>query len=188
MQSKREEILQAAFVVFSEKGYHRATVDEIVELASTGKGTVYNYFSCKEGLFYAVIENRQDNLCRKLEQAVGRDISLPTTISDFIRIYLEFLVENSPLWRNMVGDPGAGKERARRKELIHRRFSRIVGLAGQVLERAQVRGEVHFDDLGLAGRVLVNMIHASVLHGEPNDSREELTRKLTQLYLHGICY
>ncbi|MGL5512818.1 MAG: TetR/AcrR family transcriptional regulator, partial [Sporomusa sp.] len=41
---KRQQILDAAHTVFSRKGYHRATVDEIISLADTGKGTVYNYF------------------------------------------------------------------------------------------------------------------------------------------------
>ncbi|MCK9221991.1 MAG: TetR/AcrR family transcriptional regulator [Limnochordia bacterium] len=186
MRTKKEEILEAAFVVFSEKGYHRATVDEIVNLAATGKGTVYNYFSCKEGLFHAVIENQQDKLCRKLEGLVGRDTSLPTSISDFIRIYLEFLVENSQLWRTMVGDPGAGREKIRRKELIRRRFLRVVSVAEQILEKGQTRGDVQFDDLKLAGRLLVNMIHASALHGEPDEPLDELTEKLTRLYLYGV--
>ena len=52
-RSKRQQILDAACKVFSRKGYHRATVDEIIALADTGKGTVYNYFvnNCK---FYAI--------------------------------------------------------------------------------------------------------------------------------------
>ena len=50
-RSKRELILEAAYDVFSRKGYHRATIDEIIALADTGKGTVYNYFVNKDQLF-----------------------------------------------------------------------------------------------------------------------------------------
>jgi len=55
---KRQQILDAAYTVFSRKGYHRATVDEIIALADTGKGTVYNYFVNKEQLFYTLIIER----------------------------------------------------------------------------------------------------------------------------------
>ncbi|WP_333593778.1 helix-turn-helix domain-containing protein, partial [Anaerospora hongkongensis] len=50
-RSKREQILDAAYQIFSQKGYHRTTIDEIIALADTGKGTVYNYFVNKEQLF-----------------------------------------------------------------------------------------------------------------------------------------
>ncbi|MBC8015835.1 MAG: TetR family transcriptional regulator, partial [Sporomusaceae bacterium] len=34
--NKRQQILDAAYIIFSRKGYHRATVDEIIALADTG--------------------------------------------------------------------------------------------------------------------------------------------------------
>ena len=58
VRSKRQQILDAAGVVFARKGYHKATVDEIIALADTGKGTVYNYFVNKEQLFYTLIQER----------------------------------------------------------------------------------------------------------------------------------
>lgn len=48
---KNERILRAAEAVFSKKGYRQATLDEIVKIADTGKGTVYKYFNNKENLF-----------------------------------------------------------------------------------------------------------------------------------------
>ena len=58
VRNKRQQILDAAGVVFARKGYHKATVDEIIALADTGKGTVYNYFVNKEQLFYTLIQER----------------------------------------------------------------------------------------------------------------------------------
>jgi len=49
--SKKLRILQAAEIIFSRKGYVQATLDEIIELADTGKGTVYKYFGNKDNLF-----------------------------------------------------------------------------------------------------------------------------------------
>ena len=41
---KDQRILLAAEEVFSRRGYVQATLDEIIALADTGKGTVYKYF------------------------------------------------------------------------------------------------------------------------------------------------
>ncbi|MDD4320024.1 MAG: helix-turn-helix domain containing protein [Acidaminococcaceae bacterium] len=39
--------MAAAERVFSHKGYSQATLDEIIKIADTGKGTVYKWFSVK---------------------------------------------------------------------------------------------------------------------------------------------
>jgi AcrR family transcriptional regulator len=51
-----ERILDAAGRVFLEHGFQGASVDEIAEVASAGKPTIYARFPSKQALFTAVIE------------------------------------------------------------------------------------------------------------------------------------
>jgi AcrR family transcriptional regulator len=51
-----ERILDAAGRVFLEHGFQGASVDEIAEVASAGKPTIYTRFPNKQALFTAVIE------------------------------------------------------------------------------------------------------------------------------------
>jgi AcrR family transcriptional regulator len=51
-----ERILDAAGRVFLERGFQGASVDEIAEVASAGKPTIYARFPNKQALFSAVIE------------------------------------------------------------------------------------------------------------------------------------
>ena len=53
---KRAHIRAAAIRIFAEKGYHGATISQIARAADVGKGTVYLYFSNKEGLLIAILE------------------------------------------------------------------------------------------------------------------------------------
>lgn len=48
-------LCEAAIVVFDERGYNAARVDDIVKEAKTSHGTFYLYFSNKEDLFQALI-------------------------------------------------------------------------------------------------------------------------------------
>src|ERR1700733_9444215 len=59
---RQSEIIEAARKVFAEKGYIAATVDEIAALAVLAKGTIYVYFSSKEQIYNAVLENDLDAL------------------------------------------------------------------------------------------------------------------------------
>jgi len=46
-------ILRAAFITFGERGYDKASMDEVAQAAGTTKRTVYAHFTNKETLFRA---------------------------------------------------------------------------------------------------------------------------------------
>ena len=64
-RSAKERILEAALEVFSNKGFHPATTDEIAERAGVGKGTLYRYFETKEKLFAQLVRLRTEELRRQ---------------------------------------------------------------------------------------------------------------------------
>jgi AcrR family transcriptional regulator len=55
-QTTRARLLTAAAREFARAGFERANVDGISLAAGYAKGTIYNYFSSKEELFLAVVE------------------------------------------------------------------------------------------------------------------------------------
>ncbi|MEE4270825.1 MAG: TetR/AcrR family transcriptional regulator [Thermoanaerobaculales bacterium] len=71
---KRPLILGAATELLAERGFAAVTVAEIADRAGIGKGTVYEYFSSKDELLFAVFEwLNEENLerARKLQHAEG---------------------------------------------------------------------------------------------------------------------
>ncbi|MBP2664859.1 MAG: fadR [Firmicutes bacterium] len=99
---KRQKILDAAYTVFSRKGYHRATVDEIIALADTGKGTVYKYFVNKEQLFYTLIKERSANFEIELGQIAALTETPLNKVTKAIKVFLEFYIANGDLWRVLM--------------------------------------------------------------------------------------
>ncbi|MEN6440832.1 MAG: TetR/AcrR family transcriptional regulator [Syntrophobacter sp.] len=100
--SSKERILDAALEVFSQKGFHSATTDEIAERAGVGKGTVYRHFATKEKLFEELVRLRLDELEAKATSIIhGRDDVL-TMISKYIQVYFEFFDRNQHLYRLIV--------------------------------------------------------------------------------------
>ena len=55
-QDKRSRIIEAAAKVFANRGYSGTLMADIAVEAGIGKGTIYEYFPSKEGLFFAVFE------------------------------------------------------------------------------------------------------------------------------------
>lgn len=53
----REQVLSAAMTCFMRRGYHRATMDDIVAESGLSKGTLYWYFKSKKELFLALFQS-----------------------------------------------------------------------------------------------------------------------------------
>lgn len=65
----RAALLDAAFDLFSSRGYAGTSLTDITSLADVGRTTIYEYFTDKEEIFLAVIDSRVPNI---LTEAVGR--------------------------------------------------------------------------------------------------------------------
>ena len=67
-QERREELMEAAAKVFSEKGYRTAGVNDIIAEAGVARGTFYHYFESKKQVFLALIERYFTGFAEILEE------------------------------------------------------------------------------------------------------------------------
>ncbi len=54
-EERKREILMAALQAFSEKGFDKTTVEDIVRISGLSKGTLYWYFTNKEAIFTELV-------------------------------------------------------------------------------------------------------------------------------------
>src|SRR5271169_7211638 len=77
----RKRLLKAAGAVFAERGYDRASLDDVAVGAGLTKGAVYSSFDSKEELFYAMMRERIRERLELVTQAVERQ----ATVRDITR-------------------------------------------------------------------------------------------------------
>lgn len=53
---KKNNIINAALNAFAKNGYEKASTNNIVQAASISKGSLYNYFGTKKGLYVYLVE------------------------------------------------------------------------------------------------------------------------------------
>jgi AcrR family transcriptional regulator len=73
------ELLEAALVVFSERGYHDASLDDVAAEAGVTKGAIYHYFDTKAELLLHAIEQHQSRGYAQLETSIP-DSTAPATV------------------------------------------------------------------------------------------------------------
>ena len=55
-EERRTQILDAAAQCFAEKGYHAASMDDLVKASSLSKGAIYWHFKGKREIFRSLLE------------------------------------------------------------------------------------------------------------------------------------
>lgn len=69
--ARQNDILHAARELFARNGFHETTLDDIARHAEFGKGTIYNYFSSKEDLFFTIVGEVLEAIHGIAKSAVG---------------------------------------------------------------------------------------------------------------------
>lgn len=73
-KSVKTRIVSAAWQLFYEKGYDQTTVDDIIALSGTSKGSFYYYFSTKDellGTLSNVLDDFYEELAAKMEPSMN---------------------------------------------------------------------------------------------------------------------
>lgn len=74
----RNKLMNAAFAMYSKKGYYQTTVDEIAVEAGVSTGIAYRYFKNKKDLLLCTINYLAENI----QSVSGADNFSPTAFSD----------------------------------------------------------------------------------------------------------
>lgn len=81
---KRGKIVEAASLLFAKKNYHEVMMEDVAKLASIAKGTVYNYFTSKEELYFSIMRQRMEKLISSLKNKIKEDKTSIDSLHSFI--------------------------------------------------------------------------------------------------------
>jgi AcrR family transcriptional regulator len=94
-------MLQAARTVFAERGFRRATLDEIAQRSEFGKGTIYNYFpDGKDEMLFAILDDVYDDIFEITVAAFGPDQngSFGQNLRSYIQASLDYFYKAADLF------------------------------------------------------------------------------------------
>lgn len=135
-QRTRQKLVDAAEVVFGEKGYEAASIADLTREAGVALGTFYVYFPDKKALFVEVVDNLAERLREQVRTAIEphqRRIAIERAA---IAAFFKFLQKHRLLYRvvrqaEFVDEP-----------TYRRYYTRIAQPYVKALEAAMDAGEV----------------------------------------------
>ncbi|MGH3877695.1 MAG: TetR/AcrR family transcriptional regulator [Actinophytocola sp.] len=96
---RERQILDAAVRVFSERGYHNASMDDISDVAGVSKPMIYAYLGSKEDLFAACIHREMSNLLEAVSRGVRAELPPDMQLWHGLRAFFDFVGEQRESWQ-----------------------------------------------------------------------------------------
>ena len=101
---QRQEMLAAAFDLFSQKGYHNVSMHEIAGKAEFAIGTLYKFFENKEDLYKAVVLEQCDKFEDAVTRAIGHGEDEVEKLRNYVRTKGERFRGNLPFVRLFLAE------------------------------------------------------------------------------------
>lgn len=86
---RRAEIMDAAMLLFMEKGYANTTTQDIVDKVNISRGLLYYHFKNKEDILYCLVERYSEKLLRDIHVIVNDD---DKTAIEKIRAFIDVTI------------------------------------------------------------------------------------------------
>jgi AcrR family transcriptional regulator len=90
LQARRSNIMTAGLEIFSEKGFHASSMDDIADRAGVSKPILYQHFSSKQELYLGVLDERVEvivsQVTNAIEASTGNKARLEAAISCYFKL------------------------------------------------------------------------------------------------------
>jgi len=118
----RQEILDTALKLFSGRGFHNVSMQQIAEASEFAVGTIYNFFASKEALFDELTKSCGERIINELVvilKGAGNEVERLTDLIRHVPALLEENAEIVKLYVSELGTRGAKISKSRNKEDFH---------------------------------------------------------------------
>ncbi len=187
-QRKRLPIFEAAIKVFSEKGFEKATVDEIAERAGIAKGTIYYNYGSKKNLFLSLIEEGIERLETAVKKEIARRNNVRTKLEALITVQLQFFDDYNSFCKVLLSEVW-GRD-TRWEEKAERIRSGYFSIIKDLIDAGKVEGVIKKElDTGTTSSALFGMIGIAALDRflfEKEYSYEDILNTLKSIFFSGI--
>jgi AcrR family transcriptional regulator len=149
----RQDLMAAGRRLFGSRGLYESRIEDLAETAGIAKGTFYQYFSGKEHLILAVVQDALRGLTRSVERRCLGARSLPQVVGRMAAAHISYFAENPDLVRilhqvrgilkyNRLGAVALRREIRAYLAFLDRTLARIPGVALRSGDRLELAAAV----------------------------------------------
>lgn len=185
----KHTIIHESLKLFSLKGFLSTSIGDIMKAANTSKGGLYNHFSSKEELFYAVLSEARkiwrEKTLYKLDQADKPTEKLIRLLKNYRDRYLKDADDFPGGCIFVTLSVELDDQRPHLARELNEGYVRLKAMIRRLLDQAQEVGELSdaIDTQALTEMIFSGMLGASVMYGMDKSSAT-LNRTINSLIEH----
>ena len=184
--SKKKEIIHAAWHSFVENGFEKTTIEEIAKRMDVTTDSLHTYFKTKEEILEEMAKRRHQRIQKRYEELKQKD----TAREMLTELFTWTLKSHSHKWakKNTRGGGGMMAEAMRSEEIrnfIKSKHDQIEKYVSEIVEMGIKKGEInsHVDPTAMAGLYMalrwgLNMQMAVVGREDVEKYRENIVKIL----------
>lgn len=183
---RREEIIATATSLFTEKGYHETSLDDIADRVGFTKPAIYYYFRGKEDILFTIVDSIVESGLQRIRSIAGRDGSPAERLHDLLAENTRVILEN--IEPNTVFYNSRGLLSAEREEAIRERERKYTAVVRDLYAEGVKAGELADVDPAVATSTLLGASIWSYRWFDPHGrlSRDTVARDVADLLTNGF--
>lgn len=183
----RNQILEAAAQIISEKGYHAASMQDIAQAVQLQKASLYHHISSKQEILVVLLDRALDMLIERMQRVVEQDLPPDEKLRQAMRSYLETLAEHRDLAAVLLLEHRSLDPDMRRRHIPRR--DRFEQLWRQIVEQGVAEGIFECQHPGLVVKALLGVLNWTIMWYRPDGrfSASKIAEHNADLFLVGLA-
>ncbi len=155
-ESKRNEILDAAFRLFVQSGYEGMSIDALLGALDISKGSFYHYFNSKRALLEALLERMLAEMERQVEPiSKDTDSTASSSIKKFFDAIASHKASRKPFVARVLQGWYGDENSIVREKIRAECGTRLAPFLAMIIRRGCERGEFAVSDPDHAARIVL---------------------------------
>ncbi|MCL4479333.1 MAG: TetR/AcrR family transcriptional regulator [Deltaproteobacteria bacterium] len=163
---RKQDIIEAAIKVFSEKGFYETSVQDIAKIVEMGVGTIYKYFKNKDDLYYNAILYKFEGFDKLLSEKLVDNKTFIDQLTTIVKVWLEYFDTNKAFFMVIFSEWANVKKTMMHglKIRIMRKMERDSNNIKLLIEKAKRENEIRDDiDTDILNSIITGTIR-DVIH------------------------
>lgn len=183
----REKILETAAQIFSEKGFHAASMQDIAAAVNLQKASLYHHVSSKQEILLALLDRALNMLIEQIGAVAKQNLPADEKLRQMIQAYLVSLADHADLASVLLFEHRSLEPAQRQRHIPQR--DRFEMIWRTVLEQGVLDGTFKCKNPALTVRAMMGSLNWTITWFNPRGkmSIEEIADHYTTILLEGLC-
>jgi len=182
----KDEILEAAAQIFSKKGFHAASMQDIAEAVHLQKASLYHHVASKQEILLELLNRALDLLIERVTKDCDSPAPPDEKLRRAIRTYLNALSEYDYLAAVLLLEHRSLEPELRVRHIPRR--DRFESIWRDLIQQGVEAGVFHCRSASLAARALLGTMNWTITwyRRDGSLSIEEIADQFADMFLNGL--